>query len=288
MCTYPRDGARSPLNLATNLIDTAAIWGDSAALKHDDTEFSYAQLDDVSARVAGLLVGSGVEPGDRVGLMLPNVAWFPPIYYGALLTGAVVVPINPRGSVFETRFLLEDSKVSLVLAWHKLADVALPAAGRSGATCVFVEPDGFWEVLVEHEPLLEAVRRAEEDVAVHAYGSDAPTWSIRTELTHGTLAATAERGADMLKLEPDNTVLPALPMFFSSMQGLMNATVVAGARMTLLQYFDADKALDVIERDEVTLLAGHPAMHRAVDRARAERSSNGGMRLPKAIDGPPA
>jgi long-chain acyl-CoA synthetase len=77
-------------------------------------------------------------------------------------------------------------------------------------------------------------------------------------------------------------------MFFSSMQGLMNATVVAGARMTLLQYFDADKALDVIERDEVTLLAGHPAMHRAVDRARAERSSNGGMRLPKAIDGPPA
>src|SRR5207249_2870148 len=127
------------------------------------------QLDDVSARVAGLLAGRGVEPGDRVGLMLPNVAWFPPIYYGALLTGAVVVPINPRASVFETRFLLEDSKVSLVLAWHKLADVALPAARRSGATCVFVEPDGFWHVLVEYDPVLQAARRAEGDVAVHAY-----------------------------------------------------------------------------------------------------------------------
>ena len=51
-------------------------------------------LDEGSARVAGLLKSKGLEPGDRVGLMMPNVPYFPAIYFGILRAGGVVVPMN--------------------------------------------------------------------------------------------------------------------------------------------------------------------------------------------------
>ena len=64
-------------NLARILTDTAAEHGDRTAFKLDDVELTYAVLDESSARVAALLKAKGVEPGDRVGLMLPNVPYFP-------------------------------------------------------------------------------------------------------------------------------------------------------------------------------------------------------------------
>ena len=81
-------------NLATILTDTAEKHGDKTAFKLDDVELSYALLDEGSARIAGLLKSKGLEPGDRVGLMMPNVPYFPVIYYGILRAGGVVVPMN--------------------------------------------------------------------------------------------------------------------------------------------------------------------------------------------------
>ena len=60
-------------NLATILIETAKRHGDRTAFKLDDVELNYTLLDEASARIAGLLKRKGVAPGDRVGLMLPNV-----------------------------------------------------------------------------------------------------------------------------------------------------------------------------------------------------------------------
>ena len=60
-------------NLALNLTGTALADGQSAALKLEDVVLSYTELDDATARVAGLLGEWGVRAGDRVGVMLPNV-----------------------------------------------------------------------------------------------------------------------------------------------------------------------------------------------------------------------
>ena len=81
-------------NLARILTDTAARHGDKLAVKLDDADVSYSMLDGASAHVAGLLRERGLEPGDRVGVMLPNVPYFPVVYYGILRAGGVVVPMN--------------------------------------------------------------------------------------------------------------------------------------------------------------------------------------------------
>ena len=74
-------------NLAAILTETAGRHGDRPALKLDDTVVTYEQLDEGSARLAGLLKAKGVEPGDRVGIMLPNVPYFGVVYYGVLRAG---------------------------------------------------------------------------------------------------------------------------------------------------------------------------------------------------------
>src|SRR5215469_8535399 len=71
-------------NLALDLREAAQMYPDRWAVRLDDTTYSYALLDELSARVAGWLRERGLEPGDPVGIMLPNVPQFPVFYYGVL------------------------------------------------------------------------------------------------------------------------------------------------------------------------------------------------------------
>src|SRR6478735_6887130 len=105
-------------NLATILTDSAAAHGDAIALRLDDAEFTYKLLDEASARVAALLKSKGLAPGDRVGIMLPNVPYFPVAYYGVLRAGAVVVPMNVLLKGREVSFYLKDPEAKVLFAWH--------------------------------------------------------------------------------------------------------------------------------------------------------------------------
>ena len=97
------------MNLATNLVEAARRHPQRDALLLDDHSLTYSQLDDATARVAGLLRARGIEPGDRVGVMLPNVPEFAIAYYGVLRAGAVVVPMNVLLKEREVSFYLTDS-----------------------------------------------------------------------------------------------------------------------------------------------------------------------------------
>ena len=82
-------------NFAAELAAAVADDPSHPAVKLDDVMLSYGALDAAVARAAGLLRAHGVGPGDRVGTQLPNVPYFPIVYYGALRLGAIVVPMNP-------------------------------------------------------------------------------------------------------------------------------------------------------------------------------------------------
>ena len=117
-------------NLALNLIDSAKRGAEQPAVRLDETVLSYGALDDLTARVAGLLRARGVAPGDRVGLMLPNVPQFAVAYYGILRAGAIVVPMNVLLKRREVAFYLGDPGAKLVFAWHEFAAEA--EAGEIG------------------------------------------------------------------------------------------------------------------------------------------------------------
>ena len=127
-------------NLASFLTETAEREPERLAIKLDDFELNHQLLNEASARVAGLLKSKGVQPGDRVGIMLPNVTHFPVVFYGALLAGAAVVPMNPLLKAREVEYYLRDSGARLVVALEP-AEPVVEAAGTVGVEAVTV---GHW------------------------------------------------------------------------------------------------------------------------------------------------
>ncbi|HEY5421283.1 MAG TPA: AMP-binding protein, partial [Marmoricola sp.] len=71
-------------NLAQALSETSAEHGDRPAVRLDDMVLTYRELLEGSRRVTALLADRKVGPGDRVGLVLPNVPAFPVLFYGAV------------------------------------------------------------------------------------------------------------------------------------------------------------------------------------------------------------
>src|SRR5215208_1267177 len=253
-------------NLAGILTETAAEHGDRPALKLDDAVVTYAQLDDGSARVAAMLREKGIEPGDRVGIMLPNVPYFAVVYYAVLRAGGVVVPMNPLLKGREVKFYLEDPGAKLMFAWGDFEDAARKGADEAGAELILVKPGEFEKLLAEHEPNTEVVDRDDADTSVILYTSGTTGKPKGAALTHANLMTTAQGSADQLgELSEDDGLLGALPLFHSFGQTCgLNATVYKGATMTMIPRFDPAKALEIIQRDKVTVFQGVPTMYTAM------------------------
>ena len=83
------------MNLASSVANCTQAQAERAVLRLGEATMTYRNLDQASARVAGLVRQFGVEPGDRVAITLPNVSEFAITYYGVLRAGGVVVPMNP-------------------------------------------------------------------------------------------------------------------------------------------------------------------------------------------------
>ena len=92
--------------------------------------------------MAGLLRDRGLEPGDRVGIMLPNVPEFAIAYYGVLRAGGVVVPMNVLLKQREVAFYLGDSEAQADLRLARVRGRGAEAgAGEAGTECLLVEPE---------------------------------------------------------------------------------------------------------------------------------------------------
>ena len=266
-------------SLAANLTEAARRHPERVALRLDELEIPYAALDDASARLAALLVARGLQPGDRVGVMLPNVPYFAIAYYGALRAGGVVVPMNVLLKERETTFYLSDPGARAVIAWHDFAAAAQAGADAAGAECLVVAPGEFEELLGAVAPLAEPVARSGSDTAVILYTSGTTGTPKGAELTHANLRRNVEIVVEMLALGADDVILGALPLFhaFGQTAGL-NAAVAAGACLTLIPRFHPAKALAIMERDGVTVFEGVPTMFAAMLHC-GERPDTSALRL---------
>ncbi len=252
-------------NLAGILTATAARSPERAALRLDGVEVTYSGLDSRSAQVAGLLAGMGVRPGDRVGIMLPNVIDFAACYYGVLRAGAVVVPMNVLLKGREVGFFLSDSEARVLLAWHQFAEAAEAGAATADATCVLVGTPAFDDVLAAVTPDFAVVEREDNDTAVILYTSGTTGTPKGAQLTHANLTSNASVTASLFSVDEHDVILGALPLFHAFGQTCaLNVSVKVGGCLTLLPRFDPEQALRIIERDQVTVFEGVPTMYTAM------------------------
>ena len=278
------------MNLATILTESAQRYPDRVAVKLDDIELTYRLLDGASTHLAGLLHEKGFSASDRVGIMLPNVPYFPVCYFGVLRAGGVVVPMNVLLKRREVAFYLRDSGTRLFFAWHGFGEDAQAGADDAGAECVLVEPGHFERIVGEARPRTEVVERADDDTAVILYTSGTTGTPKGAELTHANLLGNCETARSLFDLESERVTLGALPLFHSFGQTCaMNATVKGGGTLTLLPRFEPAKALEIIERDGVNVFEGVPTMYGAIlhaperdefDASSLEMCASGGAAMP--------
>jgi len=281
-------------NLATNLVRSASTQGERAAVRLDDHVLTYAQLMDAAGGVAGAIRARGLEPGDRVGLVLPNIPAFPVAFYGALLAGCTVVPMNPLLKGREVQYYIEDSGMRLLFAAEGAGQAAREAAGLTGIDAVPVDAFGPKAEDLAGEPLREPEPRGNDDTAVILYTSGTTGKPKGAELTHANMGTNAAMTVDtLIEITPDDVVMGCLPLFhvFGLTCGL-NASVLSGSCLTLLPRFDGGKALEIIQRDRVNVFEGVPTMYSAMlhreDRDRFDVSTlrvciSGGSAMPVEV-----
>jgi long-chain acyl-CoA synthetase len=258
------------LNLGTILQATASEKPDKTAIIFDDRRISYAELDRAARGVAAGLRARGIEVGDKVALLVPNVPEFTIAYFGILYAGAAVVPINVLAAAPEVAYFLEDSNARLLVV-HPLFEEPGRAGAREREVPIVVAGGGggadSLEALAETAPVDVLQPTAPDDTAVILYTSGTTGKPKGAELTHSNLLLNC--AVVVPRLVPDagddHVALAVLPLFHSFGQTcVQNATIALGGTVTLISRFEPGKVFEVIARDAVTFFAGVPTMYFAL------------------------
>lgn len=220
----------------------------------------------------------GVEPGDRVAIVLPNWPEFIVSILAVSELGAMVVPLNPGYSSRELKYMLR----------HSEATVAITAEDHEGVdylqlfeTMLIDLPDLQYLVTVGEEDLWYDDRIFQfEDVVSSGRGRELRTAEVESGddpfailytpgttgtpkgvvLSHDNLVRTARATGDALALERE-VVLCCLPLFhIFGLSPVLLTAIASGSVVVLQDRFDATEALDLIERHGVTVLHGVPTM----------------------------
>ena len=98
-------------------------FADRTAYINFDRKMSYAELDRLSRDFAAWLQSQGVQQGDRIALMMPNILQYPVALFGAMRAGMVIVNTNPMYTARELRHQLQDSGAVAIVVVENFAHV---------------------------------------------------------------------------------------------------------------------------------------------------------------------
>ncbi len=272
------------LNLASILRNSAARYPNLTATIDGAVRSTYRELDEAARRFAGELLAAGVQPGDRVAVMVPNVPGFTIAYFGVLYAGCVVVPLNTLLVANEVAFQLEDSEARALVVHAQTAAVAIEAAQRV-AVCRHIYTVGCdaaahpvgakrLEEVIHSGRAADLAQTAADDTAVVLYTSGTTGKPKGAELTHFGLYYNAQLVAERVfsrwpdaiaVLRPGDVGLAALPLYHAFGQtNIQNALLYSGGTISYLLRFCAADAAVAIARDRVTFFAGVPTMYIAL------------------------
>src|ERR1700739_4142862 len=201
-------------SLSANLVASKERNPNRVALRCDDLQFTFAEFDAAAARVATLLEQAGVEPGDRVGIMLANTPTFALVFYGTIYRGAVAVPMNPLLKAREVTFYLSNSGAKAMFGTPAFADEATAGADEVGAQCWIVDDAGLMDLTAGLPEQESPVERGGDDVAGTLHTSETTGKPKGAMLPHGNLGRNADVSCrTLVETGPGDVVMGCLLRF---------------------------------------------------------------------------
>lgn len=250
------------------LEDSTEKYGGQTAIIFEGERLTYRELKDHVDRLAGAWKQLGAVKGERIGLMVSNHPSYVISYYAALKLGMIVVQINPMYTPRELQEIFHDSEVTYLLTEpQEIAKISYPFKQiyLSEAT------DGYlniYHLINTHNPLKESCQiAAKTDIAVIQYTGGTTGKKKGAMLTHFNLVANVLQSKALYGEKMffgKETILTAIPLYHVyGMTSGMNLGIYIGAANILVNRFEIDKVLKIIQKYRPTFFPGVPKMYNA-------------------------
>src|ERR1700676_634099 len=262
------DGLDDPSRLAIETIDGAHI--------------SYGELISRAGRMANVLVGRGVKPGDRVAAQTEKSVPGLVLYLATVRAGAVYLPLNTAYTLNELDYFITDAEPSLVVCDPSKAQGIGAIAAKVRAKVETLGPDGkgsLTDAAAKASAAFVTVARADDDLAAILYTSGTTGRSKGAMLTHDNLASNSLSLVDYWRFTEKDVLIHALPIYHT--HGLFvasNVTLFARASMIFLPKFDPEAIIKLMAR--ATVMMGVPTFYtRLLQNPALTKQSTRHMRL---------
>lgn len=256
------------MSLALLSDDNIQRFGEYEALAFEGRRITNMDQHRAASRVAHALVRLGVQPGDRVVVMLPNCPQVMQSYGGILRVGAVIVPVIFLLGEAEVAHIVADSEARVVITSSDLVGkiekqigvlpnlrhvLLVDGGGQSGLRSFEEETDG-------ESDRFEAVPRGDGDLAVILYTSGTTGTPKGVALSHANLESNARASASLFELDRERWSVGVLPLSHSYGLTVMNAGHILGTRSALLRWFNPEEVLRTIQEFRAEAMSGVPTM----------------------------
>jgi fatty-acyl-CoA synthase len=281
----PRNAANHvPLTPVGFLARSALVYPDKVAVRHGSLAYTYREFEARCRQLASALAARGVNRGDTVAVMAPNVPALLEAHYAVPALGAIVNPLNVRLDAAAIAFCLAHGGAKVLITDAEYAPVVKSALAQMEEPPLVVDiddsegPPGERLGSVRYEDLL-----AEGD-ATYAWPGPRDEWdSLALLYTSGTTGDPKgvvyhHRGAYLnalgnalaFRLTPDSVYLWTLPMFHCCGWTYTWAVTAAGATHVCLRRVDPALIFPAIRDRRVTHLCGAPIVLNMLVHAPAE------------------
>ncbi len=268
--------------LADALVAPLDMRGDAVLIRPDGSEMSGDALHRLSGRIANVLTGVGVQPGDRVAMQTEKSAEALALYLACLRTGALFLPLNTAYTTAELDYFLGDAEPRVAVCAPAAEAVLRPVANAKGITLLTLDGTAVGTLVeraAEAPEEFATVARCTDDLAAILYTSGTTGRSKGAMLSHDNLLSNADALVETWRFTSSDTLLHALPIFHA--HGLfvaINVLLRVGGRMIFLPRFDVDTVLAQLPR--ATTMMGVPTFYgRLLGDARFNREVTRHMRL---------
>ena len=222
---------------------------------------TYGELEEASNRVAQLLRSAGLRTGDHVAVLLTNrVEWYD-VVWGALRAGLYVTPVNFHLTAAEAGYIARDCRAHALFADAELADTVAAMGGDLGGVGLRVAVgghlDGFQDLAtaVDAHPAVPIADEVEGTWMLYSSGTTGRPKGIKPPLRRSPLGADTPFGSLLVGLygfSADTVYLSPAPLYHAAPAGWTTMTQRLGGTAVVMEHFDAEEWLALVERHRVT------------------------------------
>ena len=283
-------GAPRDYNAAVDMVDRNVAEGRGSRVAFVDPaqRLTYADLRRQCARVGPMLTELGLRREDRFAMIMLDTVEFPILFWGAIRAGVVPIPLNTLLAAEQYRYILEDSRASVLFVSAPLLAVAqAAAAGLRGLKHIVVVGES--GELPRFDQLIGAVKSeadpaatSADEVAFWLYSSGSTGMPKGVKHVHASPMETARLYAQpILGITADDTVFSAAKLFFAYGLGNgMSFPMSVGATTILMPERPTPQSVfAVLKREQPTIFFGVPTLYAAMLADAACTPANGSARL---------